>query len=62
VSEVCPLARDAAKLLDISGSDINAYEERVDVVDVVDVVRSRSESEEPFGSSCHMEPALSTFP
>lgn len=62
VSEVGPLARDAAKLLDISGSDINAYEEWVDVVDVVDVVRSRSESEEPLGSSCHMEPALSTFP
>jgi len=62
VSEVGPLARDAAKLLDISGSDINAYEERVDVEDVVDVVRSRSESEEPLGSSCHTEPALSTFP
>lgn len=62
MSEVGPLARDAAKLLDISGSDINAYEERVDVEDVVDVVRSRSESEAPLGSSCHMEPALSTFP
>ena len=61
MSDVGPLARDSAKLLDISGSEINVYEERVDVVDVVDVVRSRSESE-PLGSSCHMEPALSTFP
>jgi hypothetical protein len=62
VSEVGPLARDAAKLLDISGSETNAYEDRVDVVDVVDVVRSRCESPEPVGSSCHMEPALSMLP
>lgn len=62
MSEVGPLARDAAKLLDISGSETNVYEEWVDVVDVVDVVRSRCESEEPLGSSCHTEPTLSTFP
>jgi hypothetical protein len=62
VSEAGPLARDAAKLLDISGSETNAYEDRVDVEDVVDVVRSRCERPEPVGSSCHMEPALSIFP
>jgi hypothetical protein len=59
---VGPLAREAAKLLDISGSEMNAYEDRVDVVDVVDVVRSRSESPALFGSSCHAELALSTLP
>ena len=57
-----PLAREAAKLLDISGSETSAYEDRVEVVDVVDVVRSRSESPELLGSSCHMEPVLSTLP
>lgn len=62
VSEVGPLAREAAKLLDISGSETNAYEDRVEVVDVVDAVRSRSESPELLGSSCHMEPALSMLP
>lgn len=62
VSDVGPLAREAAKLLDISGSEINAYEDRVEVVDPVDVARSRSESPELLGSNCHMEPALSTFP
>jgi hypothetical protein len=62
VSEVGPLAREAAKLLDISGSEINAYDDRVDVVDVVDVVRSRSESPVLLGSSCHMELPLSTLP
>ncbi len=62
VSEVGPLAREAAKLLDISGSETNAYEDRVEVVDVVDVVRSRSESPELLGSSCHREPALSMLP
>jgi hypothetical protein len=62
VSEEGPLAREAAKLLEISGSETNAYEDRVEVVDVVDVVRSRSESPVLLGSSCHMEPALSTLP
>lgn len=62
MSEVGPLAREAAKLLDISGSEINAYEDRVEAVDVVDVVRSRSDSPELLGSSCHTEPDLSTFP
>lgn len=62
VSEVGPLAREAAKLLDISCSEINAYEDRVDVVEVVDVVRSRCESPGPVGSSCHIEPALSMLP
>ena len=62
VSEVGPLARDAAKLLDISGSETSAYEDRVEVEEVVDVVRSRSESPGPVGSSCHMDPALSMLP
>jgi hypothetical protein len=53
---------EAAKLLDISGSEINANEDRVEVVDVVDVVRSRSESPVLLGSSCHMEAALLTLP
>lgn len=45
-SDVCPLSSDAAKLLDISGSETKAYDERVEVVEVVEVVRSRAESRE----------------
>jgi hypothetical protein len=38
-----PLARDAAKLLEISGSDeTTAYEEALETVEVVEVVRARS--------------------
>lgn len=61
-SDVCALSSDAAKLLDISGSDTNAYDDCVDVVDIVDVVRSRAESRDVRGSSCHAELATSTFP
>lgn len=61
-SDVCALSSDAAKLLDISGSDTNAYDDCVDAVDIVDVVRSRAESRDVRGSSCHAELAKSTFP
>lgn len=62
VSDVCALSSEAAKLLDISGSDTIAYDDCVDVVDMVDVVRSRAEIREVRGSSCHAELAASTFP
>lgn len=55
-SGVCPLSSDTAKLLDISGSETSAYD------DCIDVVRSRGESLDVRGSSCHAELATSTFP
>lgn len=62
-SDVCALSSDAAKLLDISGSDTSAYDDCVDVVDIVDVVRSlAAESRDARGSSCHAELATSTVP
>lgn len=61
-SDVWALSSDAAKLLDISGSDTKAYDDCVDVVDIVDVVRSRAESRDVRGSSCHAELVTSTFP
>lgn len=60
-SDTCPLSREAAKLLEISGSDTKAKDDWVDVVDMVDVVRSRAERRELRGSSCHAEFATSTW-
>jgi len=60
-SETWALSSDAAKLLEISGSDTKAKEDWVDVVDMVEVVRSRAERRELRGSSCHAEFATSTW-
>lgn len=59
-----PSSSDAAKLVDISGSDIKAKEDCVDAVDVVEVVRSLAESRDADarGSSCHSECATSIGP
>jgi len=59
-SETCPLSSDAAKLLEISGSEIKAYDDCVEAVDVVDVVRPRADSRDARGSSCHTELSVST--
>ena len=63
-SETCPLSRDAAKLLEISGSDINAYDECecVEVVETFEEVLSRPVSRDVLGSSCHIELVVSTVP
>lgn len=62
-SDAWALSSEAAKLLDISGSETNANDDCVDdVVDIVDVVRSRADSRGFRGSSCHAELATSTFP
>jgi hypothetical protein len=58
-SDACPLSREAAKLLEISGSDTKAYEEWVEVVDAVEIVRSRPVCLEVRGSNCHTELAVS---
>lgn len=62
VSERSPLSKDAVKLLDISGSETRAYEDCVEAVDVVDVVRSRGGKREARGSSCQTELEVSMFP
>jgi hypothetical protein len=59
-SETWPLSRDAAKLLEISGSDTKAYEDGVDADEVVDIVRTRKC--DVRGSSCQTELVVSTFP
>jgi hypothetical protein len=61
-SEMNPASSDAAKLLDISASETNAKDDCVDAVEVVDVVRSRADSRDGRGSSCHVELATSTVP
>ena len=58
-SDACALSREAAKLLEISGSDTKAYEECVEVVDAVEIVRSRPVCLEVRGSNCHTELAVS---
>lgn len=60
--DIKPASRDAAKLLEISGSETTAYEDCVDAVDVVEIVRSRAERREGRGSSCHTEDDVSTLP
>ena len=63
-SETCPLSRDAAKLLEISGSDINAYDECecVEVVETLEEVLSRPVRRDVLGSSCHIELVVSRVP
>ena len=53
VSDCRAPSSDAAKLLEISGSDTTAYEDCVDVVDIEEVVRSLAEIRDVWGSSCH---------
>jgi hypothetical protein len=61
-SETGPLSSDAAKLLEISRSETNAYDDCVEAVDVVELVRSRAERRRTrCGSSCHSELVLSTL-
>jgi hypothetical protein len=59
-SETCPLSSDAAKLLEISGSETKAYDDCVEAVDAEEVVRSRADSRDARGSSCHTELLVST--
>jgi hypothetical protein len=61
-SETWPLSSEAAKLLEISGSETKAYDDCVEAVDVVEVVRSRTEIREVRGSSCQTELVVSTLP
>ena len=60
--EIMPASREAAKLLEISGSESTAYEDWVEVVEVVEIVRSRAERREGRGSSCQTEAEVSTLP
>ena len=60
--EIRPASKDAAKLLENSGSDMTAYDDCVDTVEAVEVVRSRAERREGRGSSCHTEAVGSTLP
>ena len=57
-----PASRDAAKLLEISGSETSAEEDCVDAVEVVEIVRSRADRREGRGSSCHTDAEVSTLP
>ena len=59
---VARASTEAAKLLEISVSDTMAKDDCVDVVDAVDVVRSRVENLDVRGSSCHVEFATSRLP
>lgn len=59
LSEACALSRDAAKLLVISGSEMYAYEDWVDIVEAVEVVLPRMDGR---GSSCHIDVPTSTLP
>lgn len=61
-SSASDASSDAAKLLDISGSETSAKEDCVDAVDAVDVVRPRVDSRDDWGSSCHTEFVTSTLP
>ena len=60
MSEAGPLSSETAKLLDISKSDINANDDWVEAVEVVEVVRSRPDGRDVLGSSCHMDAVVST--
>lgn len=62
VSEVGLLSSEAAKLLEISGSEMYAYEDWFELVEVVDVVRTRDVTWEVRGSSCQTEVLVSTSP
>lgn len=62
VSEVGLLSSEAAKLLEMSGSEMYAYEDWFEPVEVVDVVRVRDERCEVRGSSCQTEVLVSTSP
>lgn len=62
VSEVGLLSSEAAKLLEISGSEMYAYEDGFEPVDVVEVVRVRGERREVRGSSCQTEVLVSISP
>ena len=62
MSEVRPFSNEAAKLLEISGSDTTAKEDCVDAEDVPDNVLSLAESRDWWGSSCHMLFATSILP
>lgn len=46
VSDCRAPSREAAKLLDISGSETTAYDDCVEVVDIEEVVRSRPDNRE----------------
>lgn len=60
-SSASDTSSDAAKLLDISGSEeTSAYEDWVEAVEVVEVVLSLGESREAWCSSCHTELSVST--
>lgn len=62
-SERNPSSREAAKLLEMSGSETKAKDECVEVVDVVEVVRPLAESrDDARGSSCQDECATSMEP
>lgn len=61
-SETKPPSRDAAKLLEISGSDTTAKDDWVEAVDVVDVVLSLAEKCVARASSCHIEWVTSMLP
>ena len=63
-SDACALSSEAAKLLEMSGSEeTNAYEEWVDAVEAEEIVRSRGDwLRVDLGSSCHTELAVSTGP
>jgi len=54
-SDTCSLESEAAKLLDISASDTKAYDDNVEAVEVVDIVRPRAEALLLLGSSCQRE-------
>lgn len=54
-SDTCPLSRDAEKLVDISGSERKAYDDCVEVVEIVEVVRSLAERRDDLLSSCQAE-------
>lgn len=62
ISEGGPLSKDTVKLLEISWSETRAYEDCVEAVDVVDVVRSRGGRREARGSSCQPELEVSMLP
>ncbi len=61
VSDCRAPSSDAAKLLDISGSETTAYEDCVEVVDMEDVVRSLADIREVWGSSCQRLLTTSTL-
>lgn len=60
--ETSPASSEAAKLLEISGSDTNAYEDWVEVAESVEVVRSRCERRDVRGSSCQTDAEVLALP